>query len=76
MTSQTLSFPIFSRSAPTPRSIFAQAAQWLVEADERARNRRHMEDLPDWLRVDAGLPPRSDTARSMRGLVLRAMGGL
>lgn len=69
---RTLSSLLLPRSAPSRGSVLARVARRLIEADARARDRRRLENRPDWLRADAGLPPRSRTERAMRDLYLPA----
>jgi hypothetical protein len=76
MTSQTFSSFSFARPTTSWPAAIAHVARRLIAADARARNRRHVEDLPDWLRADAGLPQRSNTERAVRDHLLRAIGRL
>jgi hypothetical protein len=72
MTSQTLSSLPLPRASRLRGNVLARLAQRLIEADARVRERRRLEDLPDWLREDAGLPPRQHTERTMLYLYLQA----
>jgi hypothetical protein len=72
MTLQTLSssFPV---GPAAPRgNILVLIAHQLIKADQRAPDRRRLQDLPDHLRADLGLPRRSHRKGTVWNLILQA----
>lgn len=71
LTARPPSSPSTSLRSASRGNVVLRFVRRLLEADARARVRRQLRDLPDHLRADAGLAPRSDVERAIADMTLR-----
>ncbi len=53
-------------------NVFSRLARYLVAVDARARERRRLANVPDWVRADAVLPPHPKAEQGLPELFVQA----